>query len=370
VASERLRSSFRGELLLPSDAGYEDARRVWNAAADERPAMIARCSGVADVVHAVELAREHDLPIAVHGSGKCNGIVVDLARMRGVALDLVRRTVRVEAGAIWGDLDHETQAYGLATTGAMVSTVGVTSHVLGSGAGWLTRKHGLARDNLIAVDCVTPAGRILHASADDDADLFGELRAGGDIGIATSLEFRLHPIGPLVTAGAASFGVEQAHRILHFYREYAAAAPDELTTLLTLAGPVLTITGCHCGDRTAAPRAFQPLLALPDRVAGSVEPIPYAHFQRRFDLHWRPGARACHAAARLPALGDDAIAELAHANAKAESPMSAIFLQYLGGPLPYLLTVIARWLDPAADAVHTRWAHGIKHALTTAAAAA
>jgi len=201
--------SFRGELVLPSDDAYEQARRVWNAAIDRRPALIARCSGVVDVVRAVEFAREHELLVAVRGGGHnvaghgtCDGgIVVDLSVMRGVDLDVVRRTVRVQAGATWGDVDHETQAFGLATTGGLVSTTGVAGFTLGGGFGWLMRKHGLACDNLLSVELVTASGRILRANADENADLFWGMRGGGgNFGIATSFEFRLHPVGPLVTA--------------------------------------------------------------------------------------------------------------------------------------------------------------------------
>jgi FAD/FMN-containing dehydrogenase len=175
-----LRDSFRGELVLPSDDGYEDARSVWNAAIDRRPALIARCSGVVDVVRAVQFARERELVVAVRGGGHnvaghgtCDGgILVDLSAMRGVSVDLPGRTATVQAGATWGDVDHETQAFGLATTGGLVSTTGIAGFTLGGGFGWLMRKHGLACDNLLNVELVTAGGRILRASADENADLF------------------------------------------------------------------------------------------------------------------------------------------------------------------------------------------------------
>jgi len=209
--------------VLPSDDGYEDARSVWNAAIDRRPALIARCSGVVDVVRAVQFARERELVVAVRGGGHnvaghgtCDGgILVDLSAMRGVSVDLPGRTATVQAGATWGDVDHETQAFGLATTGGLVSTTGIAGFTLGGGFGWLMRKHGLACDNLLNVELVTAGGRILRASADENADLFWGLRGGGgNFGIVTSFEFRLHPVGPVVTAGAIFFPDEAAADLL------------------------------------------------------------------------------------------------------------------------------------------------------------
>src|SRR5512133_903234 len=277
-----LRESFRGELVLPSDEAYEHARRVWNAVIDKRPALITRCSGVADVVRAVDFARDQHLVLAVRGGGHnvaghgtCEGgIVLDLSATRGVSVDLARRTAKAQAGATWGDLDHETQAFGLGTTGGLVSSTGVAGFTLGGGFGWLMRKHGLACDNLLSVELVTAGGRTLRASAEENADLFWALRGGGgNFGIATSFEYRVHPVGPLVTAGAIFFPGEAAGELLRFYRDWAEEVPDELTTVVNLATApaapflpdevhgerVVIVSGCYAGDPEDGVKAFRPL---------------------------------------------------------------------------------------------------------------
>src|SRR6266498_719589 len=235
-ALESFRASFRGELVLPSEEAYERARRVWNGAIDKRPAVIARCSGVVDVVRAVEFGREHDLLVAVRGGGHnvaghgtCDGgIVMDLSPMRGISLDLARRTIRVQAGATWGDVDHEAQAFGLATTGGLISTTGIAGFTLGGGIGWLMRKHGLTCDNLIGADVVTADGELVRASAEENPELFWGLRGGGgNFGIVTSFEYRLHPVGPVVMAGPVFYKGDRAQEILRFYREWVRDLPDE-----------------------------------------------------------------------------------------------------------------------------------------------
>jgi FAD/FMN-containing dehydrogenase len=405
-ALERFRSSFRGELVLPSDEPYEAARRVWNASVDKRPALIARCSGVVDVVRAVEFAREHEMLAAVRGGahnvaghGTCDGgIVVDLSRMRGIRLDLVKRTVRVEAGATWGDLDHETQAYGLATTGGMVSTTGVAGFTLGGGIGWLMRKHGLACDNVLAVDIVTAGGRVLPAGADENADLFWGVRGGGgNFGIATSFELQLYPVGPVVTAGAIFFGAEHAGDVLRFYRDWVEEeAPDELTTLVSLATappapflpeeihgrPVVIVVGCYSGESKAATRAFRPLKELGSPISDLIGPMPYTAMQTFVDPLWGPGAQNYFKSGYLRALDDEAIEALLRSHERVTSPRSEIHVHNLGGAVarvaedqtafgqrdaPYLLNVLARWLEPGESDGHTRWARELYASLTPSA---
>ena len=243
TAFDGLHGSFRGELLLPTSPGYDAARRIWNGAIDRRPACIARCTGVADVVAAVRFARDHDLEIAVRGGGHnvagtavCDGgIVIDLSRMRAVLVDPASRTAWVQGGALWGDVDHETQAHGLATTGGIIGHTGVAGLTLGGGIGFLMRKHGLAVDNLLAAEVVTAEGRVVHASAHEHPDLFWALRGGGgNFGVVTSFQFALHPVGPTVMAGPVFWAADDTTDVLRFYRDFVAEAPDELGTVVRL----------------------------------------------------------------------------------------------------------------------------------------
>jgi FAD/FMN-containing dehydrogenase len=399
---ESFRASFRGELVLPSDEAYERARRVWNAAIDKRPALIARCSGTVDVVRAVELAREHELTLAVRGGGHnvaghgtCDGgIVVDLSLMRGVDLDLGRRTVRVQAGATWGDVDHETQAFGLATTGGLVSTTGVAGFTLGGGFGWLMRKHGLTCDNLLSAELVTAGGRILRASVDENADLFWALRGGGgNFGIVTSFEFRLHPVGPIVTAGAIFFPGEAAGDILRFYRGWADELPDELTTVVNLATApaapflpaevhgkrVAIVSGCYAGDPEEGARALRALKSFGTSIADLIGPMPYTEMQGLVDGQWGPGFHNYFKSCWLPRLDEAAIETLLGAHERAASPDTKIQLYHFGGAVarvgrdetafgrrdaPYLLNIAARWQDPDQTEPHVAWARELHEAMS------
>src|SRR5215472_14568566 len=234
-----LRASLHGPLLCPGEAGYDEARAVWNGMIDRHPALIARCAGVADVMAAVRFARDHDLDVAVRGGGHnvagtavCDdGLVIDLSGMRGIRVDPGRRTGRAEGGALYRDFDNETQAFGLATTGGTISTTGIAGLTLGGGLGYLMRKHGLACDNLLGADVVLADGTCVTASADEHPDLFWALRGGGgNFGIATSLEYRLHPVGPAL-GGLLIHPVDRAVEALRFYRDFLPGAPEELAVL-------------------------------------------------------------------------------------------------------------------------------------------
>jgi FAD/FMN-containing dehydrogenase len=240
---QELRESILGEVIAPADPRYDETRAVWNAMIDRRPALIIRCAGVADVIAAVQFARSQELEIAVRGGGHSlpgfstsdGGIVIDLSSMKGIRVDPDSERVVAQGGVTWRELDHETQAFGLALTGGLISTTGIAGFTLGGGIGWLMRKYGLTCDNLEAVDLVTADGRLVRASEHENPELYWGLRGGGgNFGIVTSFEFRLHRVGPTVLAGPIFFPGEQATQILRGYREYTADLPDEMTTLVNL----------------------------------------------------------------------------------------------------------------------------------------
>jgi FAD/FMN-containing dehydrogenase len=239
AAVESLNANLHGPLLRPGDAAYDEARKVWNGMIDRRPALIARCAGVADVIAVVKFARTHEVLVSVRGGGHnfpgnavCEGgLMIDLAGMRSVRVDPVRRTARAEGGATWEDFDRETQTFGLAATGGSVSHTGISGLTLGGGLGWLGGKHGLSCDNLLSADLVTAEGKMLIASADENADLFWGLRGGGgNFGVVTSFEYQLHPVGPLL-AGMVLYPFSKAKEALTLYRDFATDAPDEVNTI-------------------------------------------------------------------------------------------------------------------------------------------
>ena len=240
---ETLTETVRGRVITRSDSDYDEARAIWNGMIERRPAVIVRCAETADVIRAVRFAREHDLLVAVRGGGHnvagtavCDGgIVIDLSAMKGIEIDRQGRTVHAEPGLLWGEVDAATQAYGLATPGGIVTHTGIAGLTVGGGLGWLMRKHGLSCDNLVACEVVTAEGKLVRASADEHADLFWSLQGGGgNFGIVTGFEYRLHPVGPEVLAGVVLYPAEQAGHVLRSYRDCVATAPEELTTIVIL----------------------------------------------------------------------------------------------------------------------------------------
>ena len=286
AALSDLRATLCGAVVTPGDAGYDEARRIHNGMFVRRPALIARCLGTADVADAVRVARAHDLELAVRGGGHsvagksvCDGgLVLDLSRMKGILVDPGRRTVRAQGGVTWGEFNRETQLHGLATTGGVVSTTGIAGLTLGGGLGWLMGKHGLAADNLIAAEVVTAGGEVVRASADENRDLFWGLRGGGgNFGVVSWFEYRLHPVGP-VTSGLVAHPMERAREVLHLFRDVAASASDELTLdggLLHAPDgsgvPLSVIVGCHCGATADGETAMRPIKRL-----GAAWPTPSA----------------------------------------------------------------------------------------------
>jgi FAD/FMN-containing dehydrogenase len=345
---------FRGRLISAYDADYDMARAVWNGAIDRRPQLIARCVGAADVVAAVRFARDHDLPIAIRGGGHnvagtavCdNGLVIDLSAMRAVQVDAAGRRVWVQGGALWGDVDRETQAHGLATTGGIVSHTGVAGLTLGGGVGWLMRKHGLTVDNLVAADVVTADGERLRASADQHPDLFWGLRGGGgNFGVVTSFEFRLHSVGPTVLAGPILWDASDAREVLSFYRDFVRDAPDELGTVVRFGTapplpvipadlhwrPVVLLGICFNGPFEDGERRLRSLRAFGTPLLDLVSPMPYAGFQSALDSTVVHGWNYYWKSTHLLELSDDLIDVIVQHAFSCSSARSYVAMFHLKG---------------------------------------
>ncbi len=393
AAIEELRAAFRGALLRPGDDGYDAARRVWNGMIDRRPGLIARCTGVADVIAAVNFARENDLLVAVRGGGHnvsgnavCDGgLMIDCSPMKGIRVDPVRRTAVAQSGVTWGEFDRETQVFGLATTGGTVSTTGIAGLTLGGGVGILMSKYGLVVDNLLAVDLVTPDGQFVRASADENADLFWGVRGGGgNFGVATAFEYQLHPVGPIVLGGMAIYPAEQARELLHFYRKFTAEAPDELGTLLVfltappapfippdLQGkPAVAIILGYAGSVEDGQRAVEPLRAFGPPAVDLIQPMPYTAVQQLLDAGVPPGLQVYLKSEHLAELSDAVIDTLVAHTATVTSPLTAVALVPLGGAVarvpedatafsfrdvPYDYIIFTVWEDPAESERHIAW---------------
>ena len=320
AALRELEGSFRGELIQPGAPDYDEHRKVWNGSIDRHPALIARCAVASDVVAALTFARRAGLRIAVRGGGHsfpgqsvCDGgIVIDLGLMKGIRVDPESRTARVEGGVLWGELDHATQAFGLATTGGIVTHTGVAGLTLGGGIGWLQRRYGLTIDNLVSADVVTADGELVKASQAENPDLFWGLRGGGgNFGIVTEFEFRLHEVGPTVFAGPIFWPMRESPRLLRFYREWIAEAPDELMTIVIhrkapplpfvppeLHGELIVgVACCYAGPVEEGERVVRPLKAFGAPVLDLCAPKPYVEHQAMFDPSFPHGwwyyIRAC-----------------------------------------------------------------------------
>jgi FAD/FMN-containing dehydrogenase len=393
-AVQKFAGQLSGKLLLPADAGYDDARTVWNRMIDRRPAMIARCARADDVVAAVHFARQHDLLLSVRSGGHnvtghavCErGLMIDLSPMKAIRVDPGQRLASVEAGLTWKEFDTATQTYGLATTGGIISSTGVAGLTLGGGHGWLMRRHGLACDNLVAVELVTADGRRLRASHAEHADLFWGVRGGGgNFGIVTSFEFRLHPIST-VLGGMLLFPLTRGREVLDVYRQQARVAPDELTcgALITVwhdATPVIAIALCYCGPPERGERLVAPFRKLGSPLLDSVRPLPYAELQTTFDATNPPG-RWYYKTGYLDGdrMEGDRFVEalLAQCDFPSPSPLSRIFIEHLGGAMgrvapeatafvhrraPYDLIVIAGGFRPEDTEKNVAWARATSAAM-------
>ena len=344
-AVEKFKDSLRGDLLRPGEAGYDEARKVWNGMIDKRPALIARCAGVADVIHCVNFALENTLLVAVRGGGHniagnavCDGgLVIDLSRMKSVRVDPARRTARAEPGLTWGEFDRETQAFGLATTGGQISTTGVAGLTLGGGWGHLARKYGLTSDNLLSVDLVTADGRFLTASVAENADLFWGVRGGGgNFGVVTSFDYQLHPVGP-VLGGIVAYPFQKAKEVLELFRELTIAAPDELASGVVLISlpdrtPVAGIVLCYNGPVAEGERVLKPLRTFDHPLVDQIGPIPYTAAQQLIDAFYPFGLQNYWKSSFLKEISDEAIDTMVAYCAERPSPMCHGLIEHqLGG---------------------------------------
>ena len=381
---ENLRKAVRGAVLWPGQDGYEAARTLPNAMIDRRPAFIARCTGTADVIACVRFAREHDLLVSVRGGGHsvagksvCDGgLMIDLSAMKGIRVDPVARTVRAETGLKLGEFDRETQAFGLATTQGVVPTVGMAGLTLGGGWGNLHAKYGLAVDNVIAADVVTADGRLLTVSATENQDLFWGVRGGsGNFGVVTSLEFRLHEVGP-VFGGAVFYPAAKAKEVLHFWREFAVASPDELVTqggsfTLPDGVPVFGVAGCYCGPISEGEKLLKPLRTFGPPLADAFAAMSYTQLQGMFEPFFPPGRQVYTKSNFLRNLSDEAIDVLVQYVGKSPSPYTfAPFLEHWHGAatrVPVAATAFphrqyswnflawSMWIDASDSEKNMRW---------------
>ena len=389
-----LAAAFRGEILAPDDEGYHEARAVWNGMIDRRPAAVVRPTGAADVVAAVNFARENGLEVAVRGGGHNvagtavtdGGLMIDLSAMNGVRVDPAARTVRVEGGATLGDVDHETQPFGLATALGAVSETGVAGLTLNGGYGHLSREHGLALDNLASVDIVTADGRLRTASEDENPDLFWAVRGGGgNFGVVTAFEYELHEVGPEVYAFFAWFDADDADAVTDAFREWAASAPRN-AGVLSFAGHVpeldefpeaswgesaVALLGSFRGDVAEGPEVYRPLLESATPIADFSGPMAYADLQRLLDAEYPDGMRYYWKSVFLTEVSDEVVDLLVRYNESAPSALSTIDLWHLGGAVAdvpqdatafwhrdksFMLNFEANWTDPADDEANVEWA--------------
>jgi len=390
--ADEFKAGLRGQLLSPGDDGYDRARRLWNGMFDRRPALIARCAGAADVIRAVSFARDNRLAVAVRGGGHsfpgysvCDGgLVIDLSAMKAIRVDLRTRTVRAQAGVKWIEFDHETQAFGLATTGGTDGDTGIAGLTLGGGLGWLSSKYGLTIDNLVSADVVTADGRLLTASATENQDLFWGLRGGsGNFGVVTSFEYQLHAVGPTILGGMVAYPLGRAKEVLRFYRHFAKAAPDDVTTYAAFVTPpggetVAALFCCYCGPLDKGEEVIRPLRSLGSPVQDLLGPMPYVAQQRLFDGAFPAGSYYYAKAGSLADLTDEAIDVFAEYVATKPSPLSGVLVQTVCGAasrvasdatafphrrLPYAPVIVSQWLDAATSEKNVGWARDFWKAL-------
>jgi hypothetical protein len=381
---EAFRTKLRGELLLPEDDSYDETRVIWNAMHDKHPAMIARCIGTADVVAAVNFAHENNLLLVVRGGGHnvagkgmCDhGLAIDLSLMKGIRVDPTNMTARAEAGVVWGEFDHETQAFGLATTGGFHRTTGIAGVTLGGGLGYLMRRFGLSCDNLLSADIVTADGQLRTASESENEDLFWGIRGGGgNFGIVTSFEYRLHQVGPMVLGGLMFHPMPRAREAFQFHREFSRMSPEELAISPALlhspdGHPGAGFLVCYSGPVEQGEEVIRPLREFGPPVMDMVSPLPYTAMQAiSYDL-FPPGRLNYWKSSFVDELSDDAIDTIIARYESVPSPYTVVALEHLGGAVrrvgkaatafgergaEYSLIITGEWLDPAETEKNIQW---------------
>jgi len=383
---DEVRASFTGDLLGPGEAGYEQARRVHNGLIDKRPALIARCRTVPDVQDAVTIGREQAAEISVRGGGHNvaglavtdGGLMIDLAPMKGIRVDLVRRTIWAQGGVTWKELNRAAACHGLATTGGVVSSTGIAGLTLGGGEGWLMGKYGLTIDNLLAVEVVTADGQVLAASAEHHPDLFWALRGGGgNFGVATAFEYQAHPVGTIY-GGMVAHPASRAREVFGFYRDLTQGAPDELTVYMSMfANPdapqeaVVAMAACHCGDPASADADLKPLRQFGPPVTDLIQPMQYPVINTLSDAGYPRGAYNYWKSAFLREPSDTAMEIMVDAMRRCPSAMSGLgIVPYLGAVARvetaatafahrapgYSLLIVSQWTDPRDTEQNIAWA--------------
>jgi FAD binding domain/Berberine and berberine like len=391
VTIETFKREFRGQALLPGDAGYDPARRIWSASIDKRPGLIVRCSEAADVVRAVKFSRANNLLVAVKSGGHnvagralCDdGIVIDLSAMNGVSVNPELHTVRVQAGALLGDVDRETHPHGLAVPTGVVSKTGIAGLTLGGGTGWLVRKYGLTCDNVLSCEVVTAEGELVTANNEINADLFWGLRGGGgNFGIVTSFLYRSHPVST-VLGGVIAYKRDQAAAMLRYYRDFMPAAPDELTAYAGLISmpdgtPAAGMMVCYCGDLTEDERVLEPLRAFGSPVFDGIQPMPFPMMQKLVDEMSPDGTHNYWRSTFIRDLSDEVIDLIIEHGNRMESRLSRIVIQFFGGATgrvgpadtafaqrqaEYNVGIETQWTDAAESEKHIGWTRTLSDAL-------
>jgi FAD/FMN-containing dehydrogenase len=393
-ATQKLKGKVKGQVVLPSDPNYDEVRKIWNAMIDRRPAVIVRCARADDIPHALELARLNGLDVSIRGAGHniagnalCEGgLMIDLSTMKNVRVDATNRRAFVEPGATLADFDEAVQKHGLATPMGINSTTGVSGLTLGGGFGWLTRKYGMTVDNLVSAEVVIADGKKIRASENENADLFWAIRGGGgNFGIVTQFEFKLHPVGPQILAGLIVFPSKQAKQVLRQYREFVESAPEELSVWVVLrqapplpflakevhGKPVVVLAICHVGDIAEGEKLTKPLRRFGEVQGEHIGAQPYVQWQKAFDPLLTPGARNYWKSHNFTELRDEALDAMIEFANKLPSSQCEIFIGLISGAanrIPaqamayahrdarFVLNVHGRWDEAAQDETGIAWA--------------